>query len=86
MTAPVQYGFLVLVLMNVATQGTKKKKNNLHLTFSSLLRNRKIAKTWKSRINRTDLPKMIVLCEEHLGESCLNKSVNFERRLMNSKD
>ena len=62
------------------------KNENLNLTFFSLPRNRKIAKIWKNRINRTDLPKIIALCEEHRGESCFNKSADLGRKLMNTKD
>ena len=41
---------------------------------------------WKNRINRTDLPKIIALCEELIEEACFNKSVDLRRRLMNSND
>ena len=46
----------------------------------------KLPKYGKNRINRTDLPKVIALSKEHLGESCFNKSVDLGRILMNSKD
>ena len=45
------------------------KDKILNLTLYSLPRNRKIAKMWKNRINCTDLPKIIALCEEHSEES-----------------
>ena len=41
---------------------------------------------WKKRINRTDLRKVIALCEEHFEESCFDKSIDVRRKLMNSKD
>ena len=58
------------------------------LTFFSLLRNKKIAKIWKNRINRTYLPKIILiaLCEEHCGRPCFKKSADLGRKLMNTKE
>ena len=60
--------------------------NNPNLTFFSLPRNGKNAKIWENRINHTDLPKIIALCEEYFQEPCFSKSVDLRRRLMNSKD
>ena len=40
----------------------------------------------ENRVNRTDLPKIIALWEEHRGESWLNNSADLGRKLMNGKD
>ena len=70
---------------NSKTKIQKFKEQNSNLNFFGLPRDTKIAKIWKNKTNRTDLPKIKALCKEYLWESCFNKSADL-RRLINSKD
>ena len=63
------------------------KKKNKDLTFFVLPKTKAIADaSWKVKIKRENLPKVIYICEEHFEDSCFDKSVDFRNQLLTSKE
>ena len=69
--------------MNCSVWGCDNyRKKTREITFFNLPKDKKIADAWIARLRRVDIPKNVIVCEEHFEDECFDKSVDIKNRLM----
>ena len=65
-----------------AVNCSNQPSQNSNTSYHRLPKDEALAKVWKNKINRTQLPNQVYLCSEHFEESCFDKSWDIKQSLM----